>query len=222
MKYPVLDWLPAWVFTPPGLIAVVLLVAYSLSEWRNIRRWWKYRWVDVDKSAAYLRTRMAFEGLQEEAIQLDVWSNVTTSGTSFADVSMGHLIRGVNAGVIKMRGTMENGAAVLPVPTPIQPHGYSHIQNEPAHEGQVGSDGVVYRNLEFSKSGIRKWVKELKGQKAMNLKKARQKGKIEDFIKEHKADPEGDLDKLDAVIKRPTRESGKEARPTSSRASDDD
>ena len=35
-----------------------------------------------------------------------------------------------------------------------------------------------------------------------NLKKAREKGKIEDFIKEHEADPEGDLDKLDEVIKR--------------------
>lgn len=34
-----------------------------------------------------------------------------------------------------------------------------------------------------------------------NLKKAREKGKIEDFIKEHEADPEGDLDKLDAVAR---------------------
>lgn len=36
-----------------------------------------------------------------------------------------------------------------------------------------------------------------------NLKQARQKGKIDKFIKEHEADPEGDLDKLDAAIKRP-------------------
>ena len=35
------------------------------------------------------------------------------------------------------------------------------------------------------------------------LKKAR-KSKIEDFIAEHEADPDGDLDKLDALIKRPT------------------
>lgn len=34
-----------------------------------------------------------------------------------------------------------------------------------------------------------------------NLKQAR-KGKIEDFIKEHEADPEGDLDKLDALIQK--------------------
>ena len=33
------------------------------------------------------------------------------------------------------------------------------------------------------------------------LKKARKKGKIDDFIKEHEVDPDGDLDKLDAVIK---------------------
>lgn len=55
-----------------------------------------------------------------------------------------------------------------------------------------------------------------------NLKTARQKGKIEEFIKKHEADPEGDLDKLDAVIKRPTQESGKEAPKASSRVSDDD
>lgn len=54
-----------------------------------------------------------------------------------------------------------------------------------------------------------------------NLKKARQ-GKLEDFIKEHEADPDGDLDKLDAVIKRPTQGSGKAARPASSRDASDD
>lgn len=32
-----------------------------------------------------------------------------------------------------------------------------------------------------------------------NLKNAR-KGKLEEFIKEHEADPDGDLDKLDALI----------------------
>lgn len=55
-----------------------------------------------------------------------------------------------------------------------------------------------------------------------NLKTARQKGKIDDFIKEHEADPEGDLDKLDALIKRPTQGSAKATRPASSRDASDD
>ncbi len=55
-----------------------------------------------------------------------------------------------------------------------------------------------------------------------DLKKARQKGKIDDFIKEHEADPDGDLDKLDALIKRPTQGSGKATRPTSSQEASDD
>ena len=55
-----------------------------------------------------------------------------------------------------------------------------------------------------------------------NLKKVRQNGKIEDFIKEHESDPEGDLDKLDAVIKRPTRGTEKATRSTSSQADRDD
>ncbi|MFT7594501.1 MAG: hypothetical protein ACI8R4_001822 [Paracoccaceae bacterium] len=42
-----------------------------------------------------------------------------------------------------------------------------------------------------------------------NLKSARQNSKIEDFIAEHKADPDGDLDKLDAVISRPSPGTGK-------------
>ena len=54
-----------------------------------------------------------------------------------------------------------------------------------------------------------------------NLKDAR-KGKIEDFIKEHEADPDGDLDKLDAVLKHPAQESGKATRPASPQASSDD
>lgn len=41
-----------------------------------------------------------------------------------------------------------------------------------------------------------------------NLKQTR-KGKLEDFIKEHEGDPDGDLDKLDALIKRPVRETSK-------------
>ncbi len=54
-----------------------------------------------------------------------------------------------------------------------------------------------------------------------NLKQAR-KGKIEEFIKEHEADPDGDLDKLDAVIKRPVQESEKATPKASSRDSSDD
>lgn len=54
-----------------------------------------------------------------------------------------------------------------------------------------------------------------------NLKEAR-KGKIEAFIKEHEADPEGDLDKLDEVIKSPTQGSEKATRQASPRESSDD
>ena len=55
-----------------------------------------------------------------------------------------------------------------------------------------------------------------------NLKLARQKGKVDDFIKEHEADPDGDLDKLDALIKRPTQGSEKATRPASPQGSSDD
>ena len=55
-----------------------------------------------------------------------------------------------------------------------------------------------------------------------NLKTAIKKGKLTDFIKEHEADPDGDLDKLDAVIKRPTQGSEKATRPASSQDASDD
>ena len=55
-----------------------------------------------------------------------------------------------------------------------------------------------------------------------NLKKARKRQKIEDFIKDHEADPSGDLDKLDAVIKRPVQGSEKATHPTSSQDASDD
>ena len=54
-----------------------------------------------------------------------------------------------------------------------------------------------------------------------NLKQAR-KGKIEEFIKEHEADPDGDLDKLDALIKRPTQGSAKATPKASSQGASDD
>jgi hypothetical protein len=52
--------------------------------------------------------------------------------------------------------------------------------------------------------------------KAMtSLQKARSSGQVEKFIAEHEADPEGDADKLDALIKRPVQETVSEARPAS-------
>lgn len=48
-----------------------------------------------------------------------------------------------------------------------------------------------------------------------NLKQAR-KTNLDKFIKEHEADPEGDLDKLDAFLKKPYRESESATPPASS------
>lgn len=45
---------------------------------------------------------------------------------------------------------------------------------------------------------------------------------LEGFINEHEGDPEGDLYKLDALIKRPVRESEKATRSASSQAKSDD
>jgi hypothetical protein len=61
-----------------------------------------------------------------------------------------------------------------------------------------------------------------KGETSMPSLQDARKGKIEDFIKEHEADPDGDLDKLDAMIKRPTQGSGKVTRPASPQESSDD
>lgn len=56
----------------------------------------------------------------------------------------------------------------------------------------------------------------------INLKAARTQGAVDNFISEHETDPDGDLDKLDALIKRPVQESGKATRPASPQASSDD
>lgn len=54
------------------------------------------------------------------------------------------------------------------------------------------------------------------------LKTARNSQKLNEFIEEHEADPKGDADKLDALLKRPVRESASEAPPASSRDASDD
>ena len=55
-----------------------------------------------------------------------------------------------------------------------------------------------------------------------NLKQSRKKESLDDFIKEHESDPDGDADKLDAVIKRPTQGTEKATHPASLPASSDD
>lgn len=53
------------------------------------------------------------------------------------------------------------------------------------------------------------------------LKEARKRG-LERFIREHEKDAPGDLDKLDAAIKRPIRGTGKEVPKASSQGASDD
>ena len=55
-----------------------------------------------------------------------------------------------------------------------------------------------------------------------NLKSARKTGNLDKFIKEHEVDPAGDLDKLDAFLKRPFGETAKEGPTTSSQDVPDD
>lgn len=55
-----------------------------------------------------------------------------------------------------------------------------------------------------------------------NLRVARFKNNLETFIAEHESDPEGDADKLEAMIKRLVRESGSEVLPASSPGASDD
>ncbi len=55
-----------------------------------------------------------------------------------------------------------------------------------------------------------------------NLRKARNTADIEKFIKEHEGDPQGDADKLDALIKRSIQGSGSAVPPASSQDASDD
>ena len=55
-----------------------------------------------------------------------------------------------------------------------------------------------------------------------SLKEARRKGKIEKFIREREKDAPGDMDKLDAALKRPSQETGKSGPEASTPDSPDD
>ena len=54
------------------------------------------------------------------------------------------------------------------------------------------------------------------------LKKARESGELEQFIREHEKDPLGDMDKLDAVIGRPSQGTEKSNQEASTPDSGDD
>ena len=58
--------------------------------------------------------------------------------------------------------------------------------------------------------------------KSVSLKDARKKSNLDQFIREHEKDAPGDLDKLDAAIKRPVRGTVKEAPKASSQDASDD
>lgn len=54
------------------------------------------------------------------------------------------------------------------------------------------------------------------------LRDALEEGDLESFIKEHESDPDGDLDKVDEVIRRSGQETASEARQSSRQESSDD
>ena len=54
-----------------------------------------------------------------------------------------------------------------------------------------------------------------------NLRDARKKGSLEQFIKEHENDVPGDMHKLDAAIGRPSQEKSKSDQEASTPGSDD-
>ena len=54
------------------------------------------------------------------------------------------------------------------------------------------------------------------------LSAARRAGKVEQFIREHESDPPGDMDRLDAAIKRPFAETAKSDQAASKPDSGDD
>jgi len=56
----------------------------------------------------------------------------------------------------------------------------------------------------------------------MDLKKARKSGDLETFIKEHENDAPGDVDRLDAALKRSASRKSKEAPKASSANKSDD
>lgn len=54
------------------------------------------------------------------------------------------------------------------------------------------------------------------------LRDARRKGQLDQFMAEHDADPPGDMDKLDAAIKRPSAETAKSGQAALKPGSGDD
>ena len=55
-----------------------------------------------------------------------------------------------------------------------------------------------------------------------SLKEARRKGKIDEFIRERETNAPGDMDKMDAALKRPPQETGKSGQGASKPDSGDD
>ncbi|WP_212523177.1 hypothetical protein [Actibacterium sp. MT2.3-13A] len=175
MMYPsILGFLPDWVFTTPGLISLVLLVAYISAEVRNIRRWLQYKWLSPERAARCLRHHFGKSELDYFAAMIDF---PVEQGGCLADVAMDFLEQGVSNGHVAMRGKLENGSSLMRVPTPLQDHTYSRVQHRPPSEAQIGSDGNTYVDLEFRRSDIKKWVKKIRKDEDAKSKNSSAEGK---------------------------------------------
>ncbi|MEI4264328.1 hypothetical protein [Roseovarius sp. D0-M9] len=156
MMYPfMLGSLPDWLFTNVGLALVVVALGYMWSEFRNIRRWGRFKWLSPHDAISYLRERLHADGLNEDGAILDMYCRELDIHDV---VAMGYITNGINRGYIAARGTRENGVAIRDIPAPLADHSTSTVQKEPMTEAQVGSDGLVYRDLFFSVPSRSVWV----------------------------------------------------------------
>lgn len=185
-------------------------------------------WLNLTEAARLYRDELdKFPDLEMAAAIHDFWGKEEDiePDVSYSKRFLFEVIEGVNhADKIKVRGRPTNGSKVVELPKPLSENDNSlKIINQLMLRG---ADGREYCELEVQRTSIMEYIQfqqeEHEAEKLKTLQQARKDGKIEDFIKEHEADPEGDLDKLDEAVKRPSRGSGKATPKASSQGASDD
>lgn len=196
-------------------VACIAVIGIGWIMDRNPKGEQSSRWIPLRQAKAAIRDHVQNRREGSDYVAMSVAANMD-GGIDLSE----HLFDLCEKGYLIAGGSRDTEGRVRLIPYSTIRNSEHDLYHPEDRDGLhiVDDMGVRWHLKSIDRRSLKRFIE---GNKMKTLKEC-QNGKIEEFIAEHEADPDGDLDKLDAVIKRPVQESAKATRPASPQASSDD
>ncbi|WP_422028111.1 hypothetical protein [Roseovarius sp.] len=144
---------------------VLLVISISLASvliYRDGQEFlaaWKARWLPVSQASKYFRDALDKTDLEQIKAEFDVWGKEMGTDDPFAMYFTGFIPQGVNLGILKVKGTPNNGLRAVK----IEPEISLNENGVDLDDRIIGGDHRRYSGLQVHKGSILRYVNWLEG-----------------------------------------------------------